>query len=240
MSNKQGTDAKVEPASKPNTPPPALANTEELVTQPEVEKNQPAPTQDAADDEKLEVSTEPSAPKHIVRRYKENTTFFSDLFKLQVAKLLQWKGWTKISQNAPRDQKGNLNDDWVLTEHCHYFHTYDSNGKEQFYSQPVAQHVHKMLVTRDPNDHTQMLEVKCVSGPMKWKITDEFGKRQKVLVPDPHDDHTHDTLYIKSNELSKPNMNSDAAMVVSRAEVAGTSKVVFDEQGKQLGKLEVR
>lgn len=183
-----------------------------------------------------------SEPKRqaIVRRYRENTSFFSDLFRLQLAKLLQWKGWTKVSQNAPKDENGNLNDDWVLTPHCHYFHTFDSNGKKQEHCQPVAQHVHKMQVVRDPENPDDILEVRCVSGPLKWVITEKFGKRQKILEEDPHDKHRHDTEYIKSNQITQAKMNSDAVKVISRATVAATSKAVFDEDGKPLGNLAVR
>ena len=184
--------------------------------------------------------TQAPAPKPIQRRYKENMTFFSDLFKLKVAKMLQFKGWTKISQDAPRDEKGDLNDDWFYTEHCHYFHTRDSNGKEQTYSQPVGQHVHKMEIVRNPNDPDEIFEVKCVSGPLKWEISTKYGKRKKVLVPDPNDDHRHDTVYLKSNQLSRPDINVEAAKVMDRVKAPENKQVYDPETGQKLPNLAVR
>lgn len=182
----------------------------------------------------------PEQPKPIERRFRENMSFFSDLFKLKVSKMLQWKGWTKAGKDAPLNENGHLNDDWFYTEHCHYFHTMDSSGRVQDYCQPVAQHKHKIKVTRDPDNHQDVISVECVSGPLKEVITDKYGKRQKIWVEDPHDKHRHETEYLKSNQLSRPNVNVEAAKVMSSVQASGNSKTVFDENGKSLGKLEVR
>jgi len=180
---------------------------------------------------------DPTTPEPLKRRYQENTSFYSDLFKLKVSSMLQWKGWRKMTQNAPYDEHHNLNEDWFHTEHCHYFHTIDSNGKVQEYCQPVGQHVHKIEVIRKGDE---IYSVKCVSGPLKWQITTKFGKRQKILMPDPHDTHTHEMEYCKSNKIMKADVNSEAVKVIGRAESAASSTEVYDEHGKPLGKLQVK
>jgi len=206
----------------------------------------PAPR--PANPESLEPTKKPKAAKPrqqavqpIKRLYREEASFYSDLFKLGVAKMLRWTGWTKVSQNAPRDEKGNINTpDWVEVEHCHFFHTIDSNGKMQDYCQPVGQHVHKIEVVRDPRNPEDILEVKCVSGPLRWEITDKYGKRQKMLMPVPHDDHTHEMMYVKSNKINRPSMNSEAVKVIGRVQAQQDSRDVYDEDGKPLGKLSLR
>ena len=179
-------------------------------------------------------------PQVLQRRYKENMSFFSDLFKLNVASMLQWKGYQEITKDAPLDENGNLNEDWFHTEHCHWFHTFDSNGKEQFYTPMIGQHCHKIEIKRDPSNPEDILSFKVVGPPLKWIITKKYGKRQKILSPDPHDTHTHEMEYKKTNKLSRPDINSEAVKVIGNVQSHSTSKAVYDEHGKPLGNLEVR
>lgn len=185
--------------------------------------------------------TEPNQPETqttLKRRFRENTVFFSDLFKLKVSKMLLWKGWHKDSLESAYDEDGNLQPDWFQVEHCHFFHTVDSNGREQQYSVPVGQHFHKMKINRDP--HGEIISVECVSGPLTRKVVKKFGKRQHGVVKAcQFDEHTHETVYLKSDKLNRPDMNTEAVKVIG-AHDAKTSKDVYDENGKSLGKLEVR
>jgi len=197
------------------------------------------PTQTLTTNEPTE-SDAPESKSAIVRRFRENTAFFSDLFKLKVAKMLLWKGFKKDSLEAAFDEDGNLNEDWFHVEHCHFFHTVDSNGKVQDYSVPVGQHFHKMKVIRDPNKPSEIISVECASGPLKWSIVKKYGKRQRGVVPfSQFDEHKHETIYLKSDKLHRPDMNPDAVKVIGAHDAKG-SKDVYDENGKSLGRLEVR
>lgn len=224
-----GADAPAHAARPPSEPAPEPQTEAPPAVQPSGQLN-------------VGLTNEPPPQTHTTqqRRFQETTTYYSDLFKLQVAKLLHWNGWKKITKDSPRDRSGNLNEDWMMTEHCHYFHTIDSNGKVQDYCQPVAQHVHKMKVVRDPANPDGLPIVTCEGPPLKWVITDKYGKRERILEPDPHDKHEHNCKYIKSNELTKAKMNSQAAIMMGGVTASQTSKAVFDDAGKKLPDLAVR
>lgn len=176
----------------------------------------------------------------IQRIFKESTEFFSDLFKLTVNKMLQYRGYTEEGKKWPYNEDGSLNTpDWVDIEHCHFFHTVDSKGANQEYCTPVANHFHKMKVTRDPKNPNDIISVECVSGPLKMKDVKRLGKMTKMAVPvNDHDTHTHGVQYLKSDKLSQPKVNSEALKLIGQQQQI-LSKKVYDENGKKLDDLGV-
>lgn len=203
------------------------------------------PTQAAAQTETTstadpEGDTGLPTPTPLVRKFQENTTYFSDLFKLDLSKCLKWMGYKKDDLTAPFHEDGTVNSPaWQLVEHVHFFRTVDSKGKPQTHSAPVANHYHKMEVVRDPNDKEKILSVECVSGPMKWGVVKRYGKKKRELIPvNEHDKHTHDIVYLKSKELTKPKMNPEALKVIG-AQASRNTTQVYDDQGRPLGNLAV-
>lgn len=183
------------------------------------------------------MASKKSAVQPIQRVFSKSQKFFSDLFKLKVAPMLQYHGWTEGGKRDPFDERGALINDWVTIEHCHMFHTMDSKGKEHEYCSPAGGHFHKMDVIKDANG--EILEVKCASGPLKFEVKKKYGKTKREAVPvNEHDTHTHEVVYQKSDELSRPKANAEAAkFMVMQAN--NLSKKVTDETGKKLDDLQV-
>lgn len=190
------------------------------------------PKKDASDVEVI-------VKKPIQRRFQEATEFFSDCFKLEMGKALKFIGWNKQQRNFPFGQHGELNEGWVSAEHVHWFHSVDSSGKIQDKCTSANGHFHKMKVERDKNG--EIVEVKCVSGPMKFEVgPDQYGRVGKNIVPvNEHDKHTHETIYIKSNKLKKPVMNPEALKVISSEATLTSGKAVKSESGEKLEDLQV-
>jgi hypothetical protein len=110
-------------------------------------------------------------------------------FKLLVARML-------------KDLSPFKNDPNVITiEHCHIFHTYDSNGTELKTCNSVGGHYHD-------------IDLKVIDG--EWKATcstPRSNKTSKELLPD--DRHTHELVYLKSEELQIRKMNADAIRMIN-------------------------
>lgn len=138
--------------------------------------------------------------QRVERVYKGTQEAHHDLFKLEVESMKKntaWDGTVEL----------------VSVEHCHFFHTVNSDGKKQIYSSAIGGHFHKMELVEVEGG---VPEVKCVSGPVKIakrknKMT---GKWEKVLVPtSEYDNHTHDVKYINSSKVQIRKTNSEAAVV---------------------------
>lgn len=140
-----------------------------------------------------EVAMEETAPVTQQRIYKGTQVLDHDLFKLKVAKMR-------------KDVSYDGEPDYVQFEHCHIFHTIDSNGKKQDTCSPVGGHFHEVRVVQKPGQ-VPTLEV---SGPMKY-VMKKFGKKFKK-VPEPLDpevdSHTHEVEYLGSERITPrtPNM----------------------------------
>lgn len=118
-----------------------------------------------------------------------------DLFKLTVAEALKNVSWTEVP-------------DYVKAEHCHMFHTFDSDGRPQTLSTSIAGHFHVMKIE---SNGSGIPKVTCESGPMKFVRKKVQGRWKKVMAPvNDADHHRHDTVYIKSDEIAirKPNMEA--------------------------------
>lgn len=177
------------------------------------------------------------SPKAIKRVFKESLEFFSDLFKLEAEKALKYLGWTEDGKNHPYDENGQTINDWIAVEHCHFFHTVDSKGRVNDYCAPTNGHFHKMEVKRDSNG--DILEAKCVSGPLKMKTFKKFGKMVKEPAPvNEHDKHVHKTFYVRSSKLKQPAMNPEAHKLMALQKDA-TSTKVKSEDGQKLEDLQL-
>ena len=98
-------------------------------------------------------------------------------------------------------------------EHCHFFHTVDSDGKELTNSSSIGGHFHKMEVVKDGDG---VPHVKCVSGPVRLakKKNRRTGKWEKITAPiNDYDYHTHDIEYLKSEEITVRKTNVEAVQV---------------------------
>ena len=144
-------------------------------------------------------------PEPVQRRYSENMQVDSDLYKLEVAKMLKNIGW----ENAYPDPDTDL----VAAEHTHFYHTVDSDGKEQIHSAPIGGHFHLMELVKSEVEWEPPL-VKCVSGPLRWGHKKVSGRLKKVTVPvNTWDNHSHDVTYIRSNKVAKRKINTEAVAV---------------------------
>ncbi len=142
--------------------------------------------------------------KQAERIYKNTQEVDHDLFKLKPASMKKNVSFT----DEPR---------YEFFEHCHIFHTVDSNGKPQEACTPVGGHVHKIEVV-----HEGGVPALKVSPAMHWVRRKKGARFQRMLVPitetDPDgDDHTHASMYlgserIKLRESSLEFAKFDAAM----------------------------
>jgi hypothetical protein len=156
------------------------------------------------------------------RLYNTQKTIHHDLYKLNVAQ------FQKNLNSMPGDVP-----DYRGVEHCHFFHTVDSNGRAQANCSSIAGHFHVMKITSNPAGGPPLAE--CISGPMKMaRVRDKkTGKWVKKPIPftDPEiDSHRHEVVYLKSDDIYLRTHNIEAAKVQSveaqkAAPVAGAAGV---------------
>ena len=122
-----------------------------------------------------------------VRHFKGETEVNHDLFKLEMS-------YFKKNLGLPHSPR------WENTEHAHYFHTVDSNGKPMQYSSAIGGHCHEVSV--------KVLEdgrlVATCGKPVKRY------KNNKVEQLPTHDDHTHDVSYLFSEKVKARRLNEKA------------------------------
>lgn len=119
----------------------------------------------------------------------------SDCFKLEVAACSVDKSWTKIPELYEQ-------------EHCHWFHTFDSDGKKQFKTNSVSGHFH--LIEFEEGHEGDAAKIISVSGPMCEVLREVDGRMKKVIEPVKaklKDDHTHKITYIKSSVVEQRSVN---------------------------------
>jgi hypothetical protein len=96
-------------------------------------------------------------------------------------------------------------------EHVHIYRTYSSNGKFNKTCSAVGGHTHKVEVTEENG------EFKVVVGP----AIDErgnpvvFGKKNKI-----YDTHTHEAVYLRSDEINLKKKDADVARFIASKESA--------------------
>jgi len=142
----------------------------------------------------------PKKSNTIQRRYKDSSKLHHDLFKLKVADMQKNIAWDGT-------------EDLRSVEHCHFFHTVDSDGKVLTNSSAIGGHFHKMEVVVN-DDGVPM--VKCISGPVRFakKKNRRTGKWEKVIAPtNDFDYHTHEIEYLKSEEITVRKTNIEAVQM---------------------------
>ena len=154
---------------------------------------------------KPKVSLEVNRPNVVGRIFNEDRLICHDLFKLKVASMKKNMMWHPIDPA-----------DYVSIEHVHFFHTYDSAGKKQIHSTSVGGHFHIMEIEEQGDGLPPVL--KCASGPKKYvRRKNKYGKNkyEKVIVDvNPIDNHTHEVVYLQSNEQKVRKMNEEAAKLI--------------------------
>lgn len=128
------------------------------------------------------------------RVYKGTQEVDHDLFKLKVAVMRKNVSFTDIP-------------DYVPIEHCHTFHTVDSNGKKQTTSNPVGGHHHEIEVI-NVKDGVPTLRV---SPPMKFVRERVAGRTRKIAVEVEGDSHTHEVEYLGSERIRLRATNAEFA-----------------------------
>lgn len=131
------------------------------------------------------------------RAYKGTQVVDHDLFKLEAAKMKKNVSYTEELMIE-------------LFDHCHMFHTVDSNGKKLDVSSPVGGHFHPIKVTRSESGVPEI----TVGPPHKFVMKKRNGRKVKVAVPVSFgsvddegservlDDHTHRATYLGSEKVS--------------------------------------
>lgn len=152
------------------------------------------------------VTTEDTAGFEPIR-FGKLASFVTHTFKLTLS---------HFKRHFLNDNEQPTPQDWHNTEHVHWFHTVTSDGKEQLYSNSIGGHFHKMEVVQGPKGTVP--KVKCISGPLKYvKVKNQYGKFVKSVAPfNPGiDEHTHETQYLKSDEIKPKTVNTETAKVIS-------------------------
>lgn len=137
------------------------------------------------------------------RFYSGNEQMDHDLFKLEVSKMIKDHGW-------------GGNQELVGHEHCHMFHTIDSDGRPQTLCTSTGGHFHIMRIVK--NKAGEILDVICDSGPMEMvrkKIKNKWVKVAQPLNEDLEDNHRHDVRYIRSDRINKRQINAEATVVIA-------------------------
>lgn len=144
--------------------------------------------------------------RSVVNRIIDGTqVFWHDLFKSDVQMMIK----NIFNRELQQDE------DLRPTEHVHYFHSHDSNGRPQEKCVAVGGHYHKITTTdkdgnplMDSNGRPKIVcskpyrQVKVRRGrkmvTVEEEVTFKMEKDGKTMV----DDHTHTFHYEKSQELS--------------------------------------
>lgn len=140
-------------------------------------------------------ATEPPKGQRVFSRQVKK---IHDLYKLMVA---------NMRKNVALE---GSNPEFQTVEHCHFFHTFTSDGQAQNTSSTIGGHFHVMEVVTPATDTTPAV-YKC-SPPMRWGVVkDKYKRKVREMVPaNLDDDHTHDVQYIKSDELVLRTKNTEA------------------------------
>lgn len=109
----------------------------------------------------------------------------TDLFKLNSTTMIKDLGW---DENHPIP---------TPMEHCHFYRTYNSNGKKNLGTNIVGGHYHEITVSVDGKGN---LVAEC-SPPIQNKKSEKIHGK---------DNHIHTSTYIKSEEVELRKFNADA------------------------------
>jgi len=149
-----------------------------------------------------EKQPEETSKKMVIDRHAEGELLSIDniytrchSFKLLVAQML-------------RNISPFKNDPMIVTiEHCHFFHSFDSYGKEQKRTNAVGGHYHEIDISIENGKWV----VKC-SPPVSEKWSEEVLQRDR---------HTHDAVYLKSEDIKLRSIDERAARMIEEAKKRG-------------------
>ncbi len=143
------------------------------------------------------------------RILRQTSTVYHDLYQLMPANMVKdlgFKGDHKLYRVA----------------HCHFYHTFDSNGRAMKHSSPTGNHFHELIPkqVKDPATGEMKLEYVCGPAVREKRV---FSARQKRWVKGyeylPHNDrHTHQVKYCHSQEIQTRQTNPMAAAVIAQEE----------------------
>lgn len=154
------------------------------------------------------------------RVFSELTEITTDLYKLMQAPLLKN---ISIKKDIDTDPISNPTD-FITAEHCHFFRTKDSDGRTHKRCMPVANHYHVVKYEADPNDPTGAPIITEISPPMRLAKKRVNGKLIDVDVPlNNYDFHTHDVMYVKSENIKIRAGNVAAAQFMAQEAQKGAA-----------------
>jgi hypothetical protein len=138
------------------------------------------------------------------RKYKNESTIDSDLFRLKLA---------EANKNVSWDEK-------VISlekvAHTHFFHTFDSDGKKLKYSAAVGGHFHEIYYEENVDG---VAIITGVSGPLnmvKRRLDDgRYVTQAEPLSSKLQDKHTHEIEYVMSQTVLKRTPNAEAIEVAA-------------------------
>lgn len=126
--------------------------------------------------------------RKVNRVYNRDMEIDSDTFKLDVA---------NYAKNLSFDDNNPL---LIGVEHCHFFHTFDSNGKKQIRCNAVGGHTHEVTISIDENGD---FVGECSAPISNKKLNDK---------------HTHKVSYLKSDRFKVRSINKDAQAYIANME----------------------
>ena len=118
------------------------------------------------------------------RVFGKNMILDSDLFKLKIANMKKNVGYSEKKQIL------------IDVEHCHFYRTIDSSGREQANSSFVGGHTHDVKVSV-----SQQGELKASCGKAR-------GSKFE-------DTHVHKIDYVRSDKIHRRRMNEEAQISIN-------------------------
>lgn len=127
------------------------------------------------------------------RVFAGQTELNHDLFKLEAANLIR-----NASYNIDNPIFENV-------EHAHFFHSIDSRGRKQEFSNKVGGHFHAISINPDGTA--------VCSGPLIEIKRKKYGRVHTEYLPIGHDQHIHKVTYRFSEKVKPATINAEWAKV---------------------------
>jgi hypothetical protein len=216
-----GSDSEIEPIDgddgreEEETPPEPVA----AAPAPKAPQKKNAAKPQAPALKKLEdvVAAAPSTAR--ARVFKGSIVMVHDLFKLLLSTMVKDVGF-----NPEKPVRQEI-------EHVHFFHTIDSNGRKQLYSNAVGGHFHACTVVE--TDGVPEIKIGPPLKAVRKKVRGGWvTAHEAIRCGDEVDNHTHAVEYIRSEEIKMRDHNTHANQFISAeatkavipADLAGTFK----------------
>lgn len=150
---------------------------------------------------KKETEQPAKAAPEIERVYIGSQQIDHDLYKLKSSIMKTNVSWTQ----QPR---------YVEAEHCHFFHSVDSDGRRQTHSVAIGGHFHEMMMIKPARGKAPAV-YRCGPPVKEVRRLGDNGKWVKGYERLKHDDHVHDVEYINSVPVAKRTQSADATNVIT-------------------------